>query len=271
MRHSDCTCIARSSSVPVTPTRCPRCDAALAADASTSSIDAERFRRNPDFQLRALGAPAPVVSVRRKADPSRSRHPVSVTGAFVAGASSSDRTSVVFTGVSVASGTTDVVDTGFTMLSVVADVPSTTSFGELTAESGCGADIVVVLSVATVAVWSGVDSRATSIAAAAIEITRRTAPVAIAPSTPADFFEPAGFFERTDFVDRGDFAERSDFFERIDVLPESGSDTYRTLLSKQGARAGCSGRIRVTDVMACSCRPRTGGGRPAASRRRSFS
>jgi hypothetical protein len=66
-------------------------------------MDAGLFRRNPDFQLRAFGASAPVVFLSRKLSSSRSRHPVIVTGAAGAGAWGSADRAIVGAGADAAS------------------------------------------------------------------------------------------------------------------------------------------------------------------------
>src|SRR5688500_17488441 len=82
-----CASISRLASVPVTLTRRPTLPAGFSAfDDPTSFTGEAPFFRNPDFQLRAFGASAPVVSVRRNATPSPSRHPTTVARAtFAAG------------------------------------------------------------------------------------------------------------------------------------------------------------------------------------------
>src|SRR6187200_84094 len=68
--------------MPVTTTRWPTWLGSCALfEASTTSMDAGFFFRNPDFQLRAFGAWSPVVFFRRNVSSSCSRHPVMVTGA----------------------------------------------------------------------------------------------------------------------------------------------------------------------------------------------
>jgi hypothetical protein len=80
-RCSERTCISRFTSMPVMTTRSPTWLGSFTLfAASTTSMDAAFFFRNPDFQLRDFGAFSPVVSLRRNASSSCSRHPVSVTG-----------------------------------------------------------------------------------------------------------------------------------------------------------------------------------------------
>src|SRR5262245_44057012 len=57
---------------------------------STTSTDEVLFLRNPDFQLRDLGAAAPLVSFKRNVRSSCSRHPLMVTDAVCAAALSDD-------------------------------------------------------------------------------------------------------------------------------------------------------------------------------------
>src|SRR5204862_575669 len=87
-RRSDRAFSSRSANAPVTLTRLPTWSASRSACvASTTSTLGVPFFRNPDFQLRAFGASAPLTSLRRKPSPSRSRQPaiVTIAGAFAAG------------------------------------------------------------------------------------------------------------------------------------------------------------------------------------------
>ena len=78
MRCSEPTRISRSTSVPVTLTRCPTWLVRFSGFAATISIGAARRFKNADFQVREVGARVPAVSVRRNALSERSRQPVIV-------------------------------------------------------------------------------------------------------------------------------------------------------------------------------------------------
>src|SRR5436190_2285821 len=78
-------CSSCSSSMPVTLTRSPTCLARFRrCRASTTSRFFEPLCRNPDFQLRAFGAPSPVAFFSRNVSSSCTRQPSIVTrsGAF---------------------------------------------------------------------------------------------------------------------------------------------------------------------------------------------
>ncbi len=80
-RRTERVRISRFMSVPVAATRCPSYSRSFSVFVgSTSSIDDERFFRNPDLQLRDLGASTPDVSRSQNVSSSSFRHPVIVTG-----------------------------------------------------------------------------------------------------------------------------------------------------------------------------------------------
>src|SRR5712691_4376164 len=158
------------------------------------SIEAEPFFRKPDFQLRAFGAFAPVVSFSRNVSSSSSRHPVIVTGAdFETDAFASDSMAGAFAAVAsaarVAAGTT-----------AAADALAAAAFFDWACASApfseCGL---------TVAMSVGRAGRPTAIniAAPMTQITtRRIAHAPIAPMKLEGFFEPVDLFARTDFFMR---------------------------------------------------------------------
>src|SRR3954447_13434279 len=87
IRRMDRTCRCRSDKVPVTPTRWPTwLERRAWFPGYTTSTAAAPFLKNALFQLRALGAYAPSVSVKRYVSFDRSRQPKIVTGAVFAAA-----------------------------------------------------------------------------------------------------------------------------------------------------------------------------------------